>query len=259
VGTIPALLTAPPDPVRIGAANRALERLGIPWRFGPVRREAGVARGDQLHGVTVSLRYDLVPRGATAAETLAVVGREPWIVSGPRYVIVASPLTPEASSLPVSASFLPWIGDVLSSRLSGEAGTVRSASPLEVVSRPPGVDALESAQGARIPVSGNTFEAPATPGTYFLIEGSRRAGALVVNPEVAESQLDRWSASELTHRLSSPAARSASSADEWTRLVFSGASRRSLVLPLLIAALMVLAAELLISTGGVRTTAPVPT
>jgi hypothetical protein len=259
-GTIPALLTAPSDPVRLGAANRALERLDIPWRFGAVRREAGVARGEQLRGVPVSLRYDLIPRGAAAAETLAVIGRDPWIVSGRRYVLVASPFTAEASALPVSASFLPWLGEILSARLSGEAGGVRSAAPLEAIPRPAGVDALENMQGARIPVSGNTFEAPAAAGTYFLIEGSRRAGALVVNPEVTESQLDRWQSGELARRIASPTARLAASPSDWTRLAFSGASRRSLVVPLLVAALMVIIAELLISTGGApmrgTTTAP---
>ena len=47
--------------------------------------------GDQLQGVSVNWRYQLVPRGVPDAETLAVVGREPWIVSGPRYVIIAFP------------------------------------------------------------------------------------------------------------------------------------------------------------------------
>ncbi|HMC54047.1 MAG TPA: BatA and WFA domain-containing protein [Gemmatimonadaceae bacterium] len=253
-GTIPALLMAPADPVRIGAANRALERLGIPWRFGTARRENGVVRGtgDQMRGVSVALRYDLVARGAASAETLAVVGRDPWIVSGPRYVLVGSPLTADASTLPVSASFLPWLGDVLSSRLHGEPGVVRVATPLQTVARPPGVDALESTQGARTPVSGNAFEAPGVPGTYFLIEGSRRAGALVVNSEVAESQLERWPAAELGRRVSSPAARVAKTTDDWRRLAFSGASRRSLAVPLLVAALLVIAAELVVSTGGAR-------
>ena len=40
---LPALITAPTDPVRLGAANRALERAGVPWRFG-TRRAAKPAR-----------------------------------------------------------------------------------------------------------------------------------------------------------------------------------------------------------------------
>src|SRR5690606_39144096 len=41
---LPALLTAPRDPVRIGEANRTLARLGIPWRFGAISRNGVTAR-----------------------------------------------------------------------------------------------------------------------------------------------------------------------------------------------------------------------
>ena len=41
---LPAFIVAPSDPVRVGAANRALERAGVPWRFGAVRREGGTVR-----------------------------------------------------------------------------------------------------------------------------------------------------------------------------------------------------------------------
>jgi hypothetical protein len=181
--TLPALLLPPSDPVRLGAANRSLERLGIPWRFGPARTEAAIARGDQIPGVSVGLRYQLVARGTPTAETLAVVGREPWIVSGPRYVLLGSPLIPDATSLPVSATFLPWLGDALASRLHADPGGGRVAAPGERVTLPHGVDALESATGGRVNVNGETsIEAPATAGTYFFVQGTRRVGALVVNP-----------------------------------------------------------------------------
>ncbi|HEX3868575.1 MAG TPA: BatA and WFA domain-containing protein, partial [Gemmatimonadaceae bacterium] len=42
---VPALITAPTDPVRLGAANRALERAGIPWRFGTRRADDATVRG----------------------------------------------------------------------------------------------------------------------------------------------------------------------------------------------------------------------
>ncbi|HJQ22216.1 MAG TPA: BatA and WFA domain-containing protein [Gemmatimonadaceae bacterium] len=246
---LPALLFAPSDPVRVGAANRSLERLGIPWRFGAARKEAAVARGAQLAQVNVKLRYQLAAQGATLADTLAVVGRDPWIVAGPRYVLVASPLTPDASTLPVTASFLPWLADVVSARLSGDPGAVRFAAPGETIVRAPGIDALESEDGRRIPMTGNSFDAPNVVGTYFLIDGSRRAGAVVVNPEVAESQLDRLSAGELRH-LTSPGAQVADTPADWSHLAFTGASRRSLVVPLLVAALIALVIESLVARGG---------
>ena len=250
--TIPALLLPPTDPVRLGAANRTMERLGVPWRFGAPRRENSIARGELIPGVSVSSRYELISRGAPDAETLAVVGREPWIVSGPRYLIVGSPLTPEATSFPVSASFLPWLADVLSARLHADPGAGRSAAPGERVALPPGIDALESAGGGRTPVTGSAVDAPGTAGTYFLIQGGRRVGALVVNPEVAESRLERWAEDDLTEHVVSTGARVARDRDDWVKRTFSGTARRQLSAPLLFLILLTLGAEMLAATTGGR-------
>ncbi|HEX4932161.1 MAG TPA: hypothetical protein VFV33_03220 [Gemmatimonadaceae bacterium] len=250
--TRPALLLPPSDAVRLGAANRNLERLGIPWRFGPPRREASIARGDQVQGVAVTARYPLVARGVPEAETLAVVGREPWIVSGPGYVIVGSPLDPVATSLPVSAGFLPWLGDVLASRLHAEPGTVRTAVPGQRIPRPTGVEAIEGTDGRRIPATGSTIEAPGSAGTFFLIQGSRRVGALVVNPEPQESRLERLQNAELRDRVATSGVRVVDDRAEWARLAFTGSARRSLLGPLLIVILLVLAAEMAAATIGGR-------
>ena len=65
---LPALLFAPSDPVRLGAANRNLERLGIPWRLEEARRDETVARGEDVEGSPVRLRFPL----RTAAGTTAI-------------------------------------------------------------------------------------------------------------------------------------------------------------------------------------------
>jgi hypothetical protein len=254
VTRLPALILPPTDPVRIGAANRALERIGIPWRFGAPRRESAIARGDQLPNVSVTLRYALEARGAAVAETMAVVGRDPWIVGGRGYVLLGSPVDAAATSLPITATFLPWLGDVLASRLHGDPGVLRTAAPGQRVSLPAGLEAIEGTDGRRLPITGSAIEAPGIAGTYFLIQGPRRAGALVVNPEVEESLLDRWSAGELARRLASRGSRVAETTDAWVDLAFTGAARQSLVGPLLIALLLVLAAEMAAATMGAPTT-----
>jgi hypothetical protein len=253
--TIPALLLPPTSEVRLGAANRSLERLGVPWRFGAARHEASIARGPQIQGISVSSRYQLISRGAPDAETLAVVGREPWIVSGPRYLLIGSPLVPEATSFPVSAAFLPWLGEVLSSRLHADPGGGRSAAPGERVTLPSGVEALESASGGRIPLTGEqSVEAPSTAGTYFFIQGTRRVGALVVNAEPAESRLERWGADDLEERIvtSGGETRVARDANEWVQLAFKGTARRQLAVPLLVVILLTLGAEAVAATAGGR-------
>ena len=136
--SLPALILAPADPVRVGAANRALERAGIPWRFGAIHRgeasvtsarAAGALLSDSTQtgsfvDVSATTRYELLPQGGADADTLARVGREPWIVVGARYAVIASPLDPAATTLPVRAAFVPWLANVLTERLVGEPGGV---------------------------------------------------------------------------------------------------------------------------------------
>jgi hypothetical protein len=58
----PALLFAPGDPLRVADANRALERAGIPWRFGAVSRGAAPLRGAEVDGAVATLWYALEAR-----------------------------------------------------------------------------------------------------------------------------------------------------------------------------------------------------
>lgn len=257
VGALPALLVPPADPVRVGAANRALARLGIPWRFGVVQRRPGIARGARLGGVAVAERYALVRESGAASDTVATAAGEPWIVAGPGYVLVASRLDPSATTLPVRAPFIPWLADMLGLRLgapAGDVGVPLAAVPGAVVHLPADADALESAAGARRAVSAAGVNAPEERGVWFILRRGRRVGALVVNAPPEESALARWDAAALANRLGGTEARHASGASEWVRATFaSGASRPALV-PLLVLALLLLIAEAVVvrSTRGAR-------
>jgi hypothetical protein len=251
--TLPALIVGPESPVRLGAANRALERAGIPWRFGAPRRDETAARGGRADGATTSLRYQLIPQPAAVAETLATAGRDPWIVTGPRFVLVGSPLLPEATTLPIRASFVPWLAEVLGERLAGEPGQALYTAPDASLRRPQWADAMETSSGARQLLAGDTMRAPERAGTYFLTLGARRVGAVVVNAEPHESALDRLSADELRGRLRARRTVVTTTADEWASDAFRSAERRPLVMPLLIVALLTLAAEgLAAGAGGTR-------
>ena len=72
----------------------------------------------------------------------------------------------------------------------------------------------------------------------------------MVNPELEESRLDRWSPDDLADRLASRGVQVADDAEQWVDLAFTGAARQSLVGPLLIALLLVLAAEMVAATMG---------
>ena len=242
LSSLPALIAAPTDPVRIGAANRALERAGVPWRFGARRTGETSVSGTGLEGVNVTMRYDLVAQAGASAETLAVVGQTPWMVAGPRYVLVGSPLAPEATNFPIRASFVPWLGGVLSERLVGEPGQVLTAQPGSLLARPRWADALETPDGQRTRL-GESLEVPMHAGAYFLTREGRRVGALVVNPDPAESELDRLGTSALVARLHAGRTLAARTPGEWSGLAFRAAARRSLIEPALLAALVMLVIE----------------
>ena len=242
LGNLPALITAPTDPVRVGVANRALERAGIPWRFGTRRTGTSPVRGAGFDGVDAMTRYDLVAQAGAAADTLAVVGRDAWIIAGPRYVIVGSPLTADATTLPVRAMFVPWIGDVLTERLVGEPGQILTAVPGAPLARPRWADAIEGVDGQRTSL-GETLTAPDRPGVYFLTRANHRVGAVVVNPPPGESDLARFSADELRDRLRAGRTIATVNARDWTSMAFRSAARRSLVLPALFIALVLLVVE----------------
>ena len=199
-------------------------------------------RGTGFDGVSVTTRYDLIAQPGAIAETLAVVGRDAWIVSGPRYVIVASPLAPDATNLPVRATFVPWLGGVLTERLVGEPGAVIAAEPGARVPRPRWADAIESAEGQRTPI-GEALDVPTSAGTYFLTRENRRVGAVVVNPSANESVLARFSANDLRERLRAERTLLVTSPASWATQAFRAAARRSLIQPALMIALLMLVIE----------------
>jgi hypothetical protein len=253
---LPALLFAPDDPVRAGAANRILEHLGIPWRLGELRRGDIVARGTAegvrpLDGVSVARRHTLRFTGGAPADTVAMAGSEPWIVAGPGYVLVASPLSPDATSLPVRAAFIPWLTDVVTQRLFGDAGRVIQASPGAPVNRPNGADMLELPGGRRVALTTDTIVAPDRAGVAFFLRGGRRVGALVANPEPDESDLTRIDPQTLAARVRAKEVVVSDSA-RLGSVLFSSSPRRSLLVPVLVLALAVLVLESAVAGAGQR-------
>jgi hypothetical protein len=242
---LPALVVAPSDPVRIGAANRSLERAGVPWRFGAPRRGPTTLRGGRLDGISVRLRYSLEPRAASAADTLVTAGGEPWAIAGERWVLVASPLVPDATDLPVRAAFVPWLADLLTQQLAGEPGRVIAASPGDSLPRPAWADAIETEGEAPTPLGAGPIAVPQRAGVFFLRAEGRRVGALVVASPPAESDLARLDADRLADRLGG-GARVLGDPARFDAAVFAGGGSRALVVPFLVAALILLVAESLV-------------
>lgn len=248
---LPALLLAPSEPSRLGAANRTLERLGLPWRFAPPRRDETAVRGDRFDGVRTSFRYPLEAQSGAAGDTIATAGGAPWIVAGDGYVIIGSPLDPSATDLPLRASFVPWLGDVVAQRLAGSATAILHAAPGGRVRLPAGVEGLEGGDGQVTPIAaGGT--APARAGVYFLRRGPDRVGALVVNAEPEESDLARLPLAALRDRVRTRGAVVTADVAAWKRSLFDVGSRRPLQVPLIVLALALLVAETVVLRRGER-------
>ena len=272
---LPVLLTAPRDPVRIGEANRTLTRLGIPWRFGAIARNLVLARAASsdgapldttaasvsvFEGTPVRLRYPLVysPGGNLAAnganaptmpDTLATAGGSAWAVAGDGYVLIGSPLEPDATELPLRAAFVPWVLEALSRRL-GEDGRLIDAVPGEHLTGLRGVTGLEGPDGKVVGTNSDRLTVPNTAGVYYLRRQAARIGALVVNPEPEESDVvgmgqgaaDSAVAVMRTHVVGRDVT-PATSVSAWRRLVFDRAAGHGLLLPLVALALAALLAE----------------
>ncbi len=269
--TAPALLTAPQDPVRIGEANRTLTRLGIPWRFGAIARNLVLSRSQHaspadtatpaaqaFDGTPVRLRYPLVyspgaDAGATGEvpDTLATAGGAPWVVAGNGFVLIGSPLDPDATDLPLRAAFVPWLLDALSRRL-GEDGQLVEAVPGARIANIRGATTLERPDGTVVPLAGAQLVVPNEAGVYFFRRQAARIGALVVNPEPEESDVGQGAGAGTAAGVAPSAwlatvqgrtVQPMSRASEWRRVVLEQAEGRALLVPLLALALVALILE----------------
>ncbi|MEP6766598.1 MAG: BatA and WFA domain-containing protein [Gemmatimonadaceae bacterium] len=263
IGT-PVLLIAPADPLRIGDANRTLARLNIPWRYGAVLHDTVITRGasqttrtaadSAVEGTRVMLRYPLTPVAATASsasttasaaphvDTLAMAGGAPWAVAGAGYVLLASPMIPTATDLPIRPGFVPWLFGVVAMRL-GDDGQLVHAVPGGRLSLPSDITGLELADGSVRPGMAHSGTAPAEPGVYFMKREGARVGALVVNAEPEESDLTQSSDKALLGRIAGNGVSAVSDGKAWRTQVLDQASGRSIVWPLIALALLALILE----------------
>lgn len=254
VRRLPAVLLPPRDAARVPQANAALARLGVPWRFDVAVSGASAVSGmPWMRGATVRQRYRLARVGAGDGgpmDTLARAGGDAWMVGGPRWVLAGSAFDTAATDVMLRAGFVPWLGDLLASRLAGDGGPLLAAVPGGPVTWPTPIDALETIDGTRRPVATRAMTAPAVPGVYFAVRSGARVGALVVNPEAEESDVARWQSREVSGRMSGASVRGVDDADALARRAFGGDGGAALLGPLLALGLVVLAAEALIARHG---------
>jgi hypothetical protein len=257
-----AVLVVPPeDPTLLPALNRRLVEAGIPWRYESTPRLGeAVLRGGRvpaaLEGTRVRSWYRLRLEGdpPAAPRTLALVGEEPWLVEGTalrggRYLLLASALDTEASTLPVSTGMVRFLDWVASEWAGAGSGVVSRTAGLPLA-------APRTATHVRLPsdtvlaIDGTrTVRNTAATGFYTFLAGDSTVSVEALNPPEAESRLDRLQEDRLAAVVGDGGV-VVTDRDRWPRAIFRARQGPELWRPLLLVAALLLAAEALLAASG---------
>jgi hypothetical protein len=278
----PVVVVPPADPDRRPALNLRLEEAGIPWRLDPPRGAGGSeltgsVGGVELEGIRVARSYDLVPsRGPGIGSTgepgpgvrATTAAGDAAMVDGPHvgepgtsrpWMLLAVPLDPEWSDLPVAAAMVPFVGWAV-----GRAGPSGAGNPGiagEPLPLPPGATAVETPGGTTIPVDGTpALERTGTPGVYRIRRGDSIVDRVAVRPPPAESTPERLAPAELDAVVGS-ALVTVDDARRWPSRVFRERRGPEPWRPLLIVVLILVTVEGWFATsrsGRSRDSAPSP-
>ena len=255
------------DPARLPALNRRLAEAGIPYRYDPGAVEgARIASGElavDLGGLDIRRYFPIVATGAASAGggVLATLSSgDPWIIgaaatTGP-YVLLASPLDEESTSLPVSAAMIPLLEWAI------EHGPGAGAGPQSVTAGlnfrpPPTATTVQTPDGSQHPVDGDQpFLATAAAGFYRVLAGDRLLQTIPVNPPAAETDLQPADRSEVRRAIPGVAA-IVDEASSWSRHIFRAGRGPEPWRPLAVMLLALLMVETVVAASrALRTRRP---
>ncbi|HUF51029.1 MAG TPA: BatA domain-containing protein [Longimicrobiales bacterium] len=258
------VILPPSSAAELSAVNRRLASAGIPWRYGiPVSGEARFAGGSTdalvraLESARLRLVFPLTADGAGARDSvlLRLSDGSPWAVRGERrvggsYVLLGSPLSAEASTIPTSAAMLPLL-DRVTSVWTMSMPPRTAVEPGEEIAVADGATAVVQPDGSRADITGDAvYRLGAAPGIYTVVRGDSVLAAYAVNPPASESDLTRLDERALPARVGADNVHVFSSAAAWRRAVYRERLGRELWRPLLVALLAVLLIETFIAAAG---------
>lgn len=271
VGPRSVVIIPPTSALELPAINRRLAMLGINWRYESTQ-VAGEARfqtrsADELERALANARviqfYRLAPTARNAGDSalLRLQDGNVWAVNGERarggrFVLLASPLTPEASTIPTSLAMIPLIDRATGVWVAAPSARAE-ARPGEQMNLPPAATTIINPDGTRDSVGvGEPYYAGTQPGGYQVLRGGSIIAAYVVNPPAIESVLRGASRERITRTLPNWKVEFADNADSWNDEVFHRRLGYELWRPVLIVLLILLIAEALAAaTGGARAAA----
>ncbi len=270
-GTRDVVIIAPENPLELPAVNRRLAMLGINWQLenNPASGELRFAASNDaeldraLREARVAQAYRLVSSGATSNDSVAVrlSDGSAWAVFGERarggrFVVLASPLTPEAGNLPTSLAMIPLM-DRATGVWVASAAPPSEAPPGAAMNLPAGATAVINPDGTRDTiVAGTTYQAGTLPGVYQVLRRGTVIAAYVVNPAPGESVLRSVSRQRIERALPGWRVRFAGNADAWQDRIFDRRLGFELWRPIVLVLLVLLVIEgILAATGSTRTAA----
>ncbi len=251
--------------LELPAVNRRLSALGINWRY-----ESNAATGEvrflprgndelerALAGARVMQFYKLTPTARSARDSvlLRLQDGSPWAVSGERarggrFVLLASPLTPEASTIPTSVAMVPLIDRATGQWVAPPAARAE-ARPGEQMSLPAAATTIINPDGTRDSVrAGEPYYAGTQPGAYQVLQRGSIIAAYVVNPPASESALRSASNDRISRALPDWEIEFSDDAESWNDDIFDRRLGYEMWRPVLIALLLLLIAEALAAATG---------
>jgi hypothetical protein len=195
------VVLAPASPLDLPRLNVRLEQAGVPWQYEvderPGSRAIGGGDGPAgLSGVAVRQAYRMVLGGVPAADTvlLRLSDGSPWLVrgttrDGAAYLLLGSPMTPEASDLPLSAAMIPFLDLLIGSwarRAPAAATLLEGGARLQLPDR---ARTVRLPDGSRVPAEGGAPFRVTEPGNNLALDGDDTVLAFSVNALLREADL----------------------------------------------------------------------
>ena len=263
-GGVASMVIPTGDETLLPALNRRLATARIPWTYeAPVG--GGEARVEEnrlpvfLDDIRVMRHYRLLPAGSDPPAgdlPVRLTGGDPLFVTGRAndapYLLLATPLDANWSSLPVAAEMIPLLEWIVSQWARGAGGSPSRLAG-EPIPLPPAATSVEEPGGIRRSIDGaRLFRETRDAGLYRIMQDDGVLEQVAVNPPPPESDLTPASAREVRSRLGSVVHRVDDERD-WQRSIFTARQGPELWRPLLVAALLILVLESWFASAGAET------
>jgi len=255
-----ALVVPPADPTLLPALNRRLSDSAVPWRY-ELRTTVGegtlegTSLPEALEGVRVQDWYLIEPTSANtlATSVLATVAEDGWALevtdaAGRRLLLLASPLSATATSLPVSTGMVRFV-DWVATEWAGAGGAIERGVG-DHLTAPTGATHVRFPSGREEQVDGTgVVRRTGEAGPYTFLAGDSVASVVALNPPAAESRLARLDEDDVESAIG-PEVTLVADASDWAGEAYRARRGPEIWWPLLILAALLLMAESVIASSG---------